>query len=161
MSTFSLNQFVVLLKQRKLILSTLKKFERLIGLEGNIFGTNLRNLRNLKGISLNALGEELNVTGSAISSWELGKKEPNLDMLKKIGNYFTVSIDYLLSHQVSNSESQNKEVVSKLATKIYEKYRDVPDSKKTMVEQEILNYVDYLHFKAQAEHEELEKLGHN
>ncbi|KAB2466648.1 helix-turn-helix transcriptional regulator, partial [Bacillus cereus] len=50
-------------------------------MEGNIFGTNLRNLRNLKGISLNALGEELNVTGSAISSWELGKKEPNLDML--------------------------------------------------------------------------------
>lgn len=130
-------------------------------MEGNIFGTNLRNLRNLKGISLNALGEELNVTGSAISSWELGKKEPNLDMLKKIGNYFRVSIDYLLSHQVSDSESQKKEVVSKLATKIYEKYRDVPDSKKPMVEQEILNYVDYLHFKAQVEHKELEKLGHN
>ncbi|MDA2480075.1 helix-turn-helix domain-containing protein [Bacillus cereus] len=130
-------------------------------MEGNIFGTNLRNLRNLKGISLNALGEELNVTGSAISSWELGKKEPNLDMLKKIGNYFRVSIDYLLSHQVSDSESQKKEVVSKLATKIYEKYRDVPDSKKSMVEQEILNYVDYLHFKAQVEHKELEKLGHN
>ncbi|HDR8042524.1 TPA: XRE family transcriptional regulator [Bacillus cereus] len=130
-------------------------------MEGNIFGTNLRNLRNLKGISLNALGEELNVTGSAISSWELGKKEPNLDMLKKIGNYFRVSIDYLLSHQVSDSESQKEEVVSKLATKIYEKYRNVPDSKKPMVEQEILNYVDYLHFKAQVEHKELEKLGHN
>ncbi|MRB31488.1 helix-turn-helix domain-containing protein, partial [Bacillus thuringiensis] len=45
-------------------------------MEDNIFGRNLRNLRNLQGLSLNALGKELGVTGSAISSWELGNKEP-------------------------------------------------------------------------------------
>ena len=99
-------------------------------MEDNIFGRNLRNLRNLKGLSLNALGKELGVTGSAISSWELGNKEPNFDMLIKVANYFKVSIDYMLNHQVFDNEAQKKEVVSQLANEIYERYKNIPDSKK-------------------------------
>ncbi|PFV09995.1 transcriptional regulator [Bacillus cereus] len=133
----------------------------MIGLEDNIFGSNLRNLRNLKGLSLNALGKELGVTGSAISSWELGNKEPNFDMLKKVASYFQVSIDYMLNHQVFDSEAQKKEVVSQLANEIYERYKNIPDSKKTMVKQELIKYVNYLNFTAQAEDEELKKIKQN
>jgi len=61
-----------------------------IYLEENIFGKNLRKLRKTKGLSLDKLGIELGVTGSAISSWELGNKEPNFDMAKKIASYFMV-----------------------------------------------------------------------
>lgn len=56
----------------------------MIYLEENIFGQNLRKLRKTKGLSLDKLGIELGVTGSAISSWELGNKEPNFDMAKKL-----------------------------------------------------------------------------
>ncbi|PFU71335.1 XRE family transcriptional regulator [Bacillus thuringiensis] len=133
----------------------------MIGLEDNIFGRNLRNLRNLKGLSLNALGKELGVTGSAISSWELGNKEPNFDMLIKVANYFKVSIDYMLNHQVFDNEAQKKEVVSQLANEIYERYKNIPDSKKPMVKQELIKYVNYLNFTAQAEDEELQKIKEN
>ncbi|MGH1070836.1 helix-turn-helix domain-containing protein [Bacillus cereus] len=47
-------------------------------MEGNIFGQNLRNLKKSKGHSLNKLGKELGVTGSKISSGELGNKKRNL-----------------------------------------------------------------------------------
>jgi transcriptional regulator with XRE-family HTH domain len=92
-------------------------------LEGNVFGQNLRKLRNSKGISLSKLGKELGVTGSAISAWELGKKkEPSFDMLKRIASYFMVSINYLLNHQVSGNEEQEKKIaVTQLAHKLYEK----------------------------------------
>lgn len=130
-------------------------------MEDNIFGRNLRNLRNLQGVSLNALGKELGVTGSAISSWELGNKEPNFDMLKKVANYFQVSTDYMLNHQVFDNEAQKKEVVSQLANEIYERYKNIPDSKKPMVKQELIKYVNYLNFTAQAEDEELKKIKQN
>lgn len=39
-------------------------------------------LYSLKGVSLNKWGKELGVTGSVVSSWEIGNKEPNFDMLK-------------------------------------------------------------------------------
>lgn len=124
----------------------------------NIFGTNLRRLRNSQSLSLSALGKELGVTASAISSWELGNKEPNYDMLQKLANYFKVSTDYLLSYEKFESEAQKKEIVSQLANEIYERYKNVPDSKKPMVKQEIIQYVNYLYFKAQTEDEELKKL---
>lgn len=120
-------------------------------MENNTFGQNLRNLRLLKKLSLNALGKELDVTGSAVSAWELGKKEPNFDMLKKIASYFMVSTDYLLNHQVLDNEEQKKEVVTQLAHKLYEKSKDIP-----VFEEELLSYISYLDFKNKFEHAELQ-----
>ncbi|HDR4897234.1 helix-turn-helix domain-containing protein [Bacillus thuringiensis] len=120
-------------------------------MENNTFGQNLRNLRLLKKLSLNALGKELDVTGSAVSAWELGKKEPNFDMLKKIASYFMVSTDYLLNHQVLDNEEQKNAVVTQLAHKLYEKSKDIP-----VFEEELLSYISYLDFKNKFEHAELQ-----
>ncbi|PFD16684.1 helix-turn-helix domain-containing protein [Bacillus cereus] len=120
-------------------------------MKNNIFGQNLRNIRTLRKISLHALGKELDVTGSAISAWELGKKEPNFDMLKKIANYFMVSTDYLLNHQVLENEEQKKEVVTQLANKLYAKSQDIP-----VFEKELLSYIAYLDFKKKSEQTALE-----
>ncbi|MED0983100.1 helix-turn-helix domain-containing protein [Bacillus paramycoides] len=125
-------------------------------MENNTFGQNLRNLRLLKKLSLNALGKELDVTGSAVSAWELGKKEPNFDMLKKIASYFMVSTDYLLNHQVLDNEEQKKAVVTQLAHKLYEKSKDIP-----VFEEELLSYISYLDFKNKFEHAELQNTENN
>lgn len=119
-------------------------------MKDNIFGQNLRKLRTLKKISLNKLGKELGVTGAAISSWELGNKEPNYDMLIKVSSYFMVSTDYLLSHQILDNEEQKQEVVTQLAHKLYEKSKDIP-----VFEEELLSYISYLAFKNKSEHEAL------
>lgn len=120
-------------------------------MENNTFGQNLRNLRKLKNIRLHELGKELDVTASAISAWELGKKEPSFDMLKKVATYFMVSTDYLLNHQVLNNEEQKRAVVTQLADKLYEKSQDIP-----VFEEELLSYISYLDFKKKSEQTALE-----
>ncbi|RWS38312.1 XRE family transcriptional regulator [Bacillus mycoides] len=122
-------------------------------MEENTFGQNLRKLRKLKKINLHKLGIELDVTGSAISAWELGKKEPNFDMLKKIASYFMVSTDYLLNHQVLDNEEQEKEVVTQLAHKLCEKNKDI-----SVFEEELLSYISYLDFKNKSKHVALKSI---
>ena len=62
----------------------------------NIFGENLKTLRASEHLSQTKLGEALGVCNQTVSFWEIGKREPGLDMLLKIADYFQVSVDYLL-----------------------------------------------------------------
>ena len=45
------------------------------------------------------LAEKLNVSVRLISYWELGQRECDFDMLIKIADLFSVSIDYLLGRK--------------------------------------------------------------
>ena len=65
-------------------------------MKNNTFGKNLRSLRLSENISQNKLGENLGVCNQTVSFWEIGKREPDLDTLLKIAEYFNVSVDFLL-----------------------------------------------------------------
>lgn len=56
----------------------------------------LKELRNKKGISQLRLATELNTTQNTISRYETGEREPGIDELIKIADYFNVSVDYLI-----------------------------------------------------------------
>lgn len=44
------------------------------------------------------LAKELNVTKQSVSNWENDNIQPSVEMLEKIANVFSVSIDYLLGN---------------------------------------------------------------
>ena len=69
-------------------------------MEGNKFGKILRELRQENGISQRALGDSLNMSNQTVSFWETGSREPDLDTLIKIADYFGVSVDYLLGRNL-------------------------------------------------------------
>ena len=50
-----------------------------------------RNLNQLK------VAMDLNISREALSHYENGKREPCLDMLNKMSEYFNVSIDFLIN----------------------------------------------------------------
>lgn len=56
----------------------------------------LREIRKSKGISQMKLALDLNTSQNTISRYETGEREPGLDELIKIADYFNISIDYLL-----------------------------------------------------------------
>lgn len=56
----------------------------------------LKELRKKKGLSQLRLATELNTTQNTISRYETGEREPGIDELIKIADYFNVSVDYLL-----------------------------------------------------------------
>ncbi len=56
----------------------------------------LKELRKSKGISQLKLALALNTNQNTISRYETGEREPDINTLIQIADYFNVSIDYLL-----------------------------------------------------------------
>lgn len=56
----------------------------------------LREIRKKKGLSQLKVALDLNTNQNTISRYETGEREPGLNELIKIADYFNVSIDYLL-----------------------------------------------------------------
>ena len=56
----------------------------------------IRELRNIRGISKIQLANKLGVTKQSVSNWENDNILPSIEMLVKIANFFEVSTDYLL-----------------------------------------------------------------
>lgn len=56
----------------------------------------LKQLRKAKGISQLNLAMHLNTNQNTISRYETGEREPAINELIKIADFFNVSVDYLL-----------------------------------------------------------------
>ena len=76
------------------------------------FKTKLKKLRIDSGLTQKQLAESLNVSQNAVYNWENGKREPSLDMIKKIGKTFDLALYMLLDDGYQspdiNSESWKK-----------------------------------------------------
>ena len=75
------------------------------------FHEKLQELRKNRGLTQEELAEVLYVSRTAISKWESGRGYPSIDSLKEISNYFSVTIDDLLSGEklISIAEKENKD----------------------------------------------------
>jgi len=62
----------------------------------NKFAERLKSLRLEKGLTLEQLAKEINMSYAAISRWEAKQRIPNIEALIVIAKYFNVSADYLL-----------------------------------------------------------------
>ena len=61
------------------------------------FNEKLQELRKQKNITQEDLAQALYVSRTAISKWESGRGYPNIDSLKSIAKFFSISVDELLS----------------------------------------------------------------
>lgn len=65
----------------------------------NSFGKNLRRLRQSKNLKQKQLCDILGFKSpSLIGMWERGEREPGIDSLLNLSNYFEVSIDELIGN---------------------------------------------------------------
>lgn len=85
------------------------------------FGEKLQELRKQKGLTQEELAEALYVSRTAISKWESGRGYPNIDSLKEISRYFSVSIDDLLSGDklISIAEKENKSNINRICDQLF------------------------------------------
>lgn len=65
------------------------------------FADELKELRLKRGLTQTALAKELQVTQNAVFNWENGKREPSIEMIEKIADYFQVSASYLFAEKES------------------------------------------------------------
>ena len=57
----------------------------------------LKKIRKEKKLNQLKVAMDLHISREALSHYENGKRDPNLDMLNKLSRYFNVSIDYLIN----------------------------------------------------------------
>ena len=57
----------------------------------------LKEIRRSKRLNQLKVATDLNISRESISYYENGKREPSLDLLVKMSEYFNVSIDYLIT----------------------------------------------------------------
>lgn len=62
----------------------------------NVFKTNLKTLRQERGLGQVELANQLGVSKGIVSLWENGLREPNMYSLINLAKFFKVSIDYLV-----------------------------------------------------------------
>lgn len=62
----------------------------------NEISNSIKTLRKENNLSQDQLAEKLYVTRQAVSNWENGKNQPDLDTLKRIAEVFGVSVERLL-----------------------------------------------------------------
>ena len=61
-----------------------------------VYLRNLKELRLKKGLSQEQLAKQLNISSVAVCQYELGKRSPNIEMLKKLAQVLDCSVDELL-----------------------------------------------------------------
>ena len=85
------------------------------------FGEKLQELRKKKGLTQEELAEALYVSRTAVSKWESGRGYPNIDSLKEISKFFSVSIDELLSGEklLSIAKKENKSNIKNMCDLLF------------------------------------------
>lgn len=66
----------------------------------------IKELRKINKITQDKLSKSLKIARSTLAMYEIGKSEPDQATLIKIADYFGVSVDYVLGHDVSEEEKR-------------------------------------------------------
>ena len=70
-----------------------------------LFSHRLKKLRNEKKLRQEDLARAIQVSQRTISSWENGVVEPSIIYLKKIANFFCVSVDYIVGNDTETHKA--------------------------------------------------------
>lgn len=101
-----------------------------------MFQQRIKELRLKQRLTQQQVAEKIGVTRPAYSAYEIGKREPDFETLKKLANIFDVSTDYLLGKS-SNENDTSVTPPNTIAAHI--------DEDVTAEEMEdILNYIEFI-----------------
>lgn len=85
------------------------------------FHEKLQMLRKSRNLTQEELAEALFVSRTAVSKWESGRGYPNIDSIKEIASFFSVTIDELLSSEkiLSLAEKEHQGNIQKMCDLLF------------------------------------------
>jgi len=70
----------------------------------SFFGKNIKKIRSVQSMSQQAFAELFGLKRGTLGAYEEGRSEPRIDTIIKIANYFSISIDQILTHELTVNE---------------------------------------------------------
>lgn len=120
--------------------------------EMTYFGTNLKKIRQIKGLSQQAFAELIDLNRGVISSYEEGRAEPKIETLLRIATYFGIPTDDIISKPLTVNQLTNftliEESVPSLETKKNIDLKEITlnNVKKSVEMQKIFAQFDFVFF---------------
>ncbi|MCY8269633.1 helix-turn-helix domain-containing protein [Bacillus sonorensis] len=95
------------------------------------FGDRIKHLRKEKGLSQQELADRLSLNRSTYARYELESTQADYDTLKKLANFFGVSIDFLLTgkEHEGSSDAMWKELLNPKTQVLFKDLKDAPEEK--------------------------------
>lgn len=90
-----------------------------------VFGEILRNLIENNDITQKQLAQDINAAPSTISSYVQGVREPDFETLKRLADFFDVSIDYLLGHRSKKADSHAEDELLRIFRALTPEQQDI------------------------------------
>ena len=92
----------------------------------------LKELRKAKGVSQEETAKALGITLRTYQNYEYGQREPNIDMILKMSEYFCVSTDYLLGRS-GKSDPLEALGLADGEKSALEKYMQLPENARKII----------------------------
>lgn len=98
---------------------------------------NLKSLRKEYGISQQRLADAVFVTQTSINKYENHNTEPEIEILKRLADYFDTAIDYLVGHsdQRYRPDKMLNDRLTPREAQLLSDFRALPEEKQRCVEQ--------------------------
>ncbi len=96
-----------------------------------MLGDRLRKLRNNRNWTQEDMAKKLEMSRGTYAHYEINKRQPDYEILKKIANIFEVSIDYLLTgeDQQGSSDEMWKELLDPKKQIFFKDLMEAPEEK--------------------------------
>lgn len=78
----------------------------------NQFSNMMKSLRRKRNLTQEQIAEALGVSGQAVSKWETGTSYPDISLLPVLADYFGVSVDCLLGHDMTKQTEEIENVLA-------------------------------------------------
>ena len=76
------------------------------------FAEKLHELRISRNISQKELADNLGVAQSSVNYWEKGQRDPSITMVKKIADYFGISVDEMLEWKPDGTNQKSTTIAA-------------------------------------------------
>ena len=104
---------------------------------------NLKLLRQEYGISQQRLAEAIGVSQPSINKYENHNIEPEIEVLKRMADYFNTSIDFIVGHTDIRRKIEHTEVfhLNQFETEVITRFRSLDEEEKKCIDMTIKTFL--------------------
>lgn len=104
---------------------------------------NLKLLRQEYGISQQRLAEAIGVSQPSINKYENHNIEPEIEVLKRMADYFNTSIDFIVGHTDIRRKIEHTDVfhLNQFETEVITRFRSLDEEEKKCIDMTIKTFL--------------------